>query len=157
AASASASTGAYSSVDGYWLPTGNPIIKGFIKIEAQYPYSTACNTWHDVTLEILSLGYVGRNIHPVPQSLDATNKTLNPDWPVTIAPLMQAPNNNALPFGPSSTSAYQWGPTLTNGAATYTGTAQGMCPDPHPNAVIRLERVRDNPSSIIAGGYQNTG
>ena len=32
-----------------------------------------------MTVEILSYGYVGRNIDPVPQSLDGTN--LNPQWP----------------------------------------------------------------------------
>jgi Tfp pilus assembly protein PilX len=151
-------SGAYTSTDGYWLPAGNPIIKGFIKIEAQYPYSTSCNTWHDVTLEILSLGYAGRNIHPVPQSLDGS--TLNPDWPATNGTTtMQAPNNQSLPFGPSSTSPYQNQTAIGSGSAgsLYTGPSMGACPDPHPNAVIRLERVRDNPSSIIALGYQAIG
>lgn len=149
-------TGAYTATDGYWLPNGFPIIKGFLKIEAQYPYSGACNTWHDVTLEVLSLGYVGRNIHPVPQSFDGT--TLNPDWPATNGTItMQAPNNQSLPFGPSTTQPYQNRATLTVGAALYTGPALGACPDPHPNAVIRLERVRDNPSSVITLGYTAAG
>lgn len=152
-AASNSPTGAYTPADGYWLPTGYPIIKGFIKIEAQYPYSTDCSTWHDVTLEILSLGYVGRNIHPVPQSLDGIN--LNPDWPGTTSSM--GASTNSLPNGPGTRSPYQNGTVLTSGAILYTGPAQGVCPDPHPNAVIRLERIRDNPSSIIALGYQATG
>jgi hypothetical protein len=31
------------------------------------------------------------------------------------------------------------------------------CKDPHPYAVIRLERIRDNPSSLWIGGYVNSG
>src|ERR1700730_14585426 len=79
---------AYNPTDGYWLPTPNvaqyaaasglPIIKGFIKIEVQTAYGNPCGTWKDVTLEVLSYGYVGKNINPVPQSLD--NQTINPQW-----------------------------------------------------------------------------
>ncbi len=60
---------------------GYPIIKGFIKIEEQTAYGNPCGTWKDVTLEILSYGYVGRNIDPVPQSLDGNN--MNPQWDAT--------------------------------------------------------------------------
>ena len=54
--------------DGYWLKTGQPIIPGFLKIEVQTGISmqnSPCGTWRDVTLAVLSLGYVGRNINPV--------------------------------------------------------------------------------------------
>jgi len=107
---------AYNTNDGYWqvgptgtatAPTyGTPIITGFIKIDAQTAYGSPCGTYKDVTQEILSLGYAGRNLNPV---------ALTP------------PQLPALPGG-------QIGPST--------------CPDPHPNAVIRLERIRDNPSNF---------
>lgn len=113
----------YSAADGYWLPYGYPIVKGFLKIEAQTSYASPCGTWRDVTLEILALGYVGRNINPQ-----------------------------------TGLTATQYGaPTATSGAplsgATLPGAqlAPSVCPDPHPNAVIRLERLRDNPSTWAAG------
>jgi Tfp pilus assembly protein PilX len=110
--------------DGYWFPNGRPLIQGYIKIEAQTTYGSPCGTWKDVTQEILSLGYAGRNQNPVVQSTDGKNVT--PQW---------------LWNGPLA-GAYTWLPALP-GAAINAST----CPDPHPNAVIRLEHVRDNPSS----------
>jgi Tfp pilus assembly protein PilV len=114
AASGAAGPG-YSTSDGYWQkgpnasavpPTnGAPIITGYIKIDAQSPYGVPCGGYTDVTKEILSLGYAGRNINPV-----------------AIAP----PTLPALPGAPIVPST---------------------CLDPHPNAIIRLERVRDNPSN----------
>ena len=91
-ASGASSTTAYTSTDGYWLPTTSqaalpgqtnffPIVKGFIKIEAQLaPYPAACSSadQQDVTVEVLALGYIGRNINPVTQSLDGV--TMNPGW-----------------------------------------------------------------------------
>jgi len=64
--------GAYNTLDGYWTPNQGPsgiaytwpVIKGFLKIEEQTAYGSPCGTWKDVTLEILSYGYVGRNINP---------------------------------------------------------------------------------------------
>jgi hypothetical protein len=109
---------AYNPADGYWQaganpaakpPTnGTPIITGYIKIDAQSPYGSPCGGYTDVTKEILSLGYAGRNIDPV-----------------SLAP----PTLPALPGAPIPPSA---------------------CLDPHPNAVIRLERVRDNPSNYTS-------
>jgi hypothetical protein len=106
---------AYNTNDGYWqvgptgtatAPTyGTPIITGFIKIDAQTAYGNPCGTYKDVTQEILSLGYAGRNLNPV-----ALTPPQLPALPGQIAP--------------------------------------STCPDPHPNAVIRLERVRDNPSNF---------
>jgi len=105
----------YNSNDGYWQvgPTGTaapptygtPIITGYIKIDAQKPFGNPCGSYTDVTTEILSLGYAGRNLNPV-----------------SLAP----PQLPGLPGGQIAPSA---------------------CLDPHPNAVIRLERVRDNPSN----------
>jgi hypothetical protein len=113
---------AYNSNDGYWQPglitipvasakPATPIITGYIKIDAGGPtYGSPCNPGRDVTLEILSLGYAGRNLNPV-----------------ALAP----PTLPGLP-----------------GAQV----APSTCLDPHPNAVIRLERVRDNPSTFAVNG-----
>jgi hypothetical protein len=96
----------YNSNDGYWQPTNTPIITGFIKIDAQTSYGSPCGTYTDVTKEILSLGYAGRNLNPF-----------------SLAP----PTLPGLP-----------------GALV----VPSVCLDPHPKAVIRLERVRDNPSNF---------
>src|SRR4029077_2628076 len=146
---------------GYWQPSGTPVITGYIKIDAQTAYGSPCGTWKDVTQEILSLGYAGRNINPVPQSLDGSN--LNPMWGNSLAyagkmDLGRAP---ALPALPSSLTpapqqlSYQNAPAMGVGAFTGPSTnpatpgySAGTCLDPHPNAVIRLERIRDNPSSV---------
>ena len=60
----------YIPADGYWLPNPGPglaypIVKGFLKIEAQTLYGNPCGNWRDVTVEILGLGYVGKNINPL--------------------------------------------------------------------------------------------
>lgn len=110
---------AYSSGDGYWLPNGYPIIKGFIKIEAQETgYGTPCGAWTDVTLEILSLGYVGGNLHPMG---GLSSSQYGVATSTAGAPLLALPTSGQI--GPNP------------------------CAAPHPNAVIRLERVRDNPST----------
>jgi hypothetical protein len=46
--------------------------------------------------------------------------------------------------------AYQNGPNFATTATTFTKALfnTATCRDPHPNAVIRLERIRDNPSSV---------
>ena len=148
----------YNAADGYWLPApsaappNNPnyaVIKGFIKIEAQiapYPASCSAGNQQDVTIEVLALGYVGRNLNPVPQSYNGI--TVTAQW---VQPTAATPH--PLPAGlPGFTLPYQNGPTITQAAtALYPNPSTnypGTCPDPHPNAVIRLERVRDNPSSI---------
>src|SRR5260370_4025471 len=111
----------YNTNDGYWQvgpnlgatrPSyGTPIITGFIKIDAQTSYGSPCGAYTDVTKEILSLGYAGRNLNPV-----------------ALAP-----------------------PTLPGLPGALVGLS--ACLDPHPKAVIRLERVRDNPSNFgIAAG-----
>jgi Tfp pilus assembly protein PilX len=194
--------GAYNSQDGYWLPNGYPVIKGFLKIEEQIGYGSPCGTWKDVTIEVLSYGYVGRNIDPVPQSLDGAK--MNPQWSTVgtatctsvtacaqMDPLKGAfvattnPNGGytvagnqltttawgyAIPKVPMTTApaplplAFQNGPTFTAGGATLYPTAvdalaapTNTCPDPHPWAIIRLERIRDNPSSLYVGGYVASG
>lgn len=150
--------------DGYWqtgIITGagakpaTPIITGFIKIDAQTAYGSPCGVWQDVTREILSLGYAGRNINPVPQSFDGN--ILSPNWSGTntVMDLGKAPALPTLqPIDPNTGGTVQMnsqnGPAFANGAANFTAALfnTGSCPDPHPNAVIRLERIRDNPSSV---------
>src|ERR1700674_146259 len=94
--------------DGYWqvgptgvvatAPTyGTPIITGFLKIDAGGPtFGTPCNPGRDVTLEILGLGYAGRNINPMPQSFDGN--ILNPNWGAP-ATQMQGTSVRVLPVG----------------------------------------------------------
>jgi hypothetical protein len=97
--------GAYAAANGngYRVPVGTPLADGFIKIERQ----TRGRVWSDVTVEILNLGFTGRNL----------------------------------------ASASTW-----NVAGATCATAGGA-DDPSPNAVIRLQRVRDNPSA----GFTNCG
>jgi len=165
-AASGASAASWSGNDGYILPNGYPIIKGFLKIEEQTAYGSPCGTWKDVTVEILSYGYVGRNIDPVPQSLDGA--TLNPQWTGTNSAMDagQAPAMTRVPMttGGSApiTLAYQNGPAMAAGTFTILDTPvaaapAGTCLDPHPNAVIRLERIRDNPSSLQQLGFVATG
>jgi Tfp pilus assembly protein PilX len=183
--------GAYNAADGYWLPNSFPIIKGYLKVEEQTGYGSPCGTWKDVTTEVLSYGYVGRNIDPVPQSLDGVN--LNPQWPVltnqmdpllgpwstpgntsgykinnnqlstTLGyPLPDVPMTSAAPpvpielgFQNSGTGSWSNGTTLMSSLSSIGSPSS--CLDPHPYAVIRLERIRDNPSSLYVGGYVNSG
>jgi Tfp pilus assembly protein PilX len=121
----------YNTADGYWLPTPNvaqystgsglPIVKGFIKIEVQTAYGNPCGTWKDVTLEVLSYGYAGRDINPWSGLSLGTGYGTN-------EPLLGLP-----------------------GAQVGPPTGASACQDVHPNAIIRLERVRDNPSNWGTG------
>jgi hypothetical protein len=144
--------------DGYWQPNGKPIITGYIKIDAQTAYGNPCGIWKDVTQEILSLGYAGKNINPVSQSLDGNN--LNPMWSGTNATMQlgKAPALPILPIGLNIASQQlspQNGTTMAAGnfagpstSPATAGYSVGSCLDPNPNAIIRLERIRDNPSSV---------
>jgi hypothetical protein len=171
---ASGATGgaAYNSNDGYWLPLSTPgqlpgqtnffpIVKGFIKIDIQNaPYPSACSSAdeNDVTLEVLGLGYIGRNINPTPQTLDG--QTMNPLWYYN-GTQMQSGNAPNMPFLPTVELGYQNSTaTLPGGTTSFFTTASVStlgtpltCPEPHPNAVVRLARIRDNPSSV----YYNSG
>jgi hypothetical protein len=146
-------TGNYTSADGYWQVTNTPIITGFIKIDVQTAYGSPCGTYKDVTQEVLSFGYAGRNINPVPQSLDGV--ILNPMWGNSAAYLanMALGKSPALSFLPSAEISGQNNAALGAGNFTAISTnaaPTGVCKDPHPNAIIRLERIRDNPSSVNA-------
>src|SRR5579883_734430 len=166
-AASALNTGAWTAADGYMQPNGAPIIKGFLKIEEQTAYGSPCGTWKDVTIEVLGYGYVGRNIDPVPQSLDGSN--LNPQWSGTTTAMQggAAPNITYVPMNGTTPVQlnYQNGatfPTTTSTTTKFTainkfGAATYNCPDPHPLAIIRLERIRDNPSSVpYASGTRKT-
>ena len=151
--------------DGYWQPgplkvapftAGTPILTGYIKIDAQTAYGSPCGIYQDVTQEILSLGYAGKNINPVPQSYDGA--TLAPNWGGTTAS-MQGANPGAPPLptlptvkptGGNVQMIYQNGTGFAKGTTTFIPALfnTATCWEPHPNAVIRLERIRDNPSSV---------
>ncbi len=87
-------------VAGVYKSTNQPLVGGWIKIEAQ----KNDGTYIDVTSEILNLGITGRSLVDRDISNPATT-----GW-------------NSIPSGPSDT-----------------------CWDPAPNAVIRVQRVRDVP------------
>ena len=91
--------GVYAAANGYGyrVPPGTPLADGFLKIERQ----TRDGAWSDVTVEILNLGFTGRNL--------------------------------------ANAGALEHGGHDVRGAAADD--------DPSPNAVIRLQRVRDNPSA----------
>jgi hypothetical protein len=96
--------------NGYWTAAGVASDPGFLKIEVQTNQGTPCGAWQDVTLEVLGLGYVGKNINPV---------GVVPDTSLPILPTAQMPAQNAA----------------------------GSCQEPSPNAIIRLQRIRDNPGN----------
>jgi hypothetical protein len=106
--------------DGYWQPNGLPIITGYIKIEIQTPPYNACN-FVDKTAEVLGFGYAGKNANP----------------------LVAGTGTPAVPFAPVLPLL----PTALVGSMT-NGVALGVpCPDVHKLAILRLERIRDNPSA----------
>ena len=115
--SGAASTNNYSSTTGYWAKQGYPTESGCIKIEVQ----DNSKNWTDVTAQILSRGYIGRNIYPV-YSSSITSPT--------------------LPSLPGS-QTYAQGPTSN---PNVTSVNPFTCNDPSPSAIIRLARLRDNPS-----------
>lgn len=127
---------AFPDLNGYWVPgplvaggTGAPIIKGFLKIEIQTNYTgIPCGAWRDVTLEVLAYGYAGRNLNPY----GALNGPTTTAYGVNVTPGFSAGGTNP--------------PLLALPAVQLVANPLG-CQDPHPNAIIRLERVRDNPST----------
>ena len=59
------SNSTYNATDGYWVQSGYPIESGCLKIDYQ---TTAGGAFTDVTWQILSLGFTGRNIEPLTNS-----------------------------------------------------------------------------------------
>ena len=133
----------YSATDGYWLKSsgtsnGNPYptITGCIKIE----YQTAGGAWVDYTQQILNLGFTGRDIAPPGTYTGSDGGTaityVNPG--VDQLPTLPAP---AVDF-PAQ------GPVVAGHAPAIIPAG---CTDPSPNAIIRIARVRDNPSYMTTG------
>jgi hypothetical protein len=120
ATSGAASASAYTATDGYWVTTGDRTITGCIKIE----YQDKTGVFHDVTTTILGLGVRGRNI--------------NPQTKAQLGAVSSATKLLSLP-------SYQTSNTSTSGASYIQGYS---CANPDANAVIRIERVRDNPSDF---------
>ncbi len=119
-----AESASYNANDGYWVKQYYPIITGCIKIDYQ---TTAGGAWTDVTPTILNLGYTGRDVNPQAKS-------------GFKAPPLQM----SLPTSQVGAS----GPTVASGLSPAALT----CTDPSPGAVIRLARVRDNPSWASSAG-----
>jgi len=90
----------------YRVPPGTPLQGGFLKIERQ----TREGVWSDVTVEMLNMGFTGRNLA---------------------------------------------GSATWNSAGTTCAT--NAADDPSPNAVIRLQRVRDNPLAGFGTCGQTAG
>ena len=111
----------------------DPLLGGFIKIEIQRQPTAGQGptegVWQDVTAEVLGLGISGRNLADANQALASRwNKV-----PDTAVP--------ALPFG-------NWPPVAGSG---------DICAEPHPNAIIRLQRVRDIPINLAPCGVDMNG
>jgi hypothetical protein len=124
--------------DGYWVTRWYPIITGCIKIDAQS--KTSPGTWTDVTAEILKLGWTGRNINP---QVGYNGVSLPPASP-WLEPSLSGEAAGVIAWGTIKQIAAS-GPTANS------GVLQVGCTDPSPNAVIRLSRIRDNPSNAAGG------
>jgi hypothetical protein len=127
---------AYGAADGYWVKQYYPTITGCIKIDYQ---TTAGGAWTDVTPAILNLGYTGRNIDP------QVNRNGVPQWNNP-----QTTNGGTTTVGaqPSLTTINANGTQVAASGPTGNGAVATVgCTDPSPNAVIRLARLRDNPSN----------
>ncbi|HEY6442577.1 MAG TPA: pilus assembly PilX N-terminal domain-containing protein, partial [Candidatus Acidoferrales bacterium] len=134
----------YSSLDGYWLKSSGtsngkpyPTILGCIKIE----YQNLAGAWTDVTTTILNMGFTGRDIAPTGAGYKGSDGSTVITY---VDPL--APNANVkLPTLPTG-SAVGFPAQGPSPAGTAPATIPANCTDPSPSAIIRLARVRDNPS-----------
>jgi hypothetical protein len=140
--SGAASNTAFTSTDGYWLKNAAttkpyPTILGCIKIE----YQTTAGAWVDYTQQILNLGFTGRDIAP-------TGAYTGSDGSTSIT--YTNPGTDKLPTLPTASTVGfpAQGPSP---AGTAPATIPAGCTDPSPNAIIRLARVRDNPSYMTSG------
>ena len=85
-------------------------------------YQNPGGAWADITQAILNMGFTGRNINPLGAYVPSTT------LPGLGGNVAQGPTTN---------------PNVTS---------QIGCLDPSPHAIIRLERLRDNPSTSSPGG-----
>jgi len=107
----------------YRDPHNYPLIGGYIKIDLQ----KNDGTWIDVTNEILALGISGRNLADADFSLTTSG----------VPPLSQRWNKVPASWPASPPPAAGVG---------------DVCAEPHKDAVIRLQRVRDIPQSLAPCG-----
>ena len=126
----------FTGVGNFSADSGFPLIKGFLKIEVQTAYGSPCGTWKDVTVEVLAYGYAGRNIN----TYGGLAAAVNDAYPASTVVTSQV--------NPGFSATGQNPPLL---ALPTAQLLPSTCQDVHPNAIIRLERVRDNPSSWSAG------
>ncbi len=118
---------AYNAADGYWIANSQATISGCLKIE----YQDTGGAFHDITSAILALGYRGAN--------------LNPQSKAQLAAVSSG--TQLLPLPTFKTTAID---SATMGA---NYLAPSPCLNPDAGAIIRIERLRDNPSSE----YPTTG
>jgi hypothetical protein len=131
-----------TNLDGYWIQYEHPIITGCLKIDMQ----TATNTWTDVTWDVLAYGYTGRNIDPqIGGNLVPAFSAAAPPWQPSLATLTA---NGVTQHGGGKTPTQVAGSGPTQNAAVETVG----CTDPSPSAIIRLARLRDNPSTASGTG-----
>jgi hypothetical protein len=122
----------YAAASGVYSSTNGYWMKQYYPIitgciKIDYQSKATPGTWVDVTGEILNLGYTGRNINPQGSS--------------TAPP--------ALASLPSSQQ-------IASGPTAHSGVSTVGCADPSANALIRLARVRDNPSFWSSGNHCGT-
>lgn len=89
-------------------------------------YQNPGGAWFDVTQQVLNLGFTGRNINPLAASITS------PTLPGLAGNVAQGPTTN-----PNVVSKIP-------------------CLDPSPNAIIRIARLRDNPSTWPANANCGT-
>lgn len=114
----------YWAPGGAWTPAGTPLVDGFIKIEIQ----RTNGVWVDVTSDILALGYTGRRLSHLSPGTDTTSA-----------------------LGPLSSSSYYYN-DLVFGVPNNSGTTPTCATEPNPDAVIRLQRVRDDHNPLYDCG-----
>lgn len=120
------SGGTYSPSNGYWVANGDRTISGCLKIE----YQDTGGNFHDITTTIVGFGLRGRNIYP--QTASVLNANVPPQLPPLTA-MVPIANIDQSNMGGGFVQGYS-------------------CPNPDPGAIIRIERVRDNPSDIYPVG-----
>jgi hypothetical protein len=120
---ANPAAGTYAPQTGAWQVANQPLITGFIKIEMQRQDFT----WVDVTNEILQRGYTGMRL---------SNSSPANNWVTGLA-------YNAAGYYLNDTV---W--STAPAAALPAG-----CAEPHPDAIIRIQRIRDDhaPNSTTCG------
>jgi hypothetical protein len=132
--SSGAQTASYSQTDGYWIIAHKPILTGFILVNIH----TTAGACQDVTWEILNLGFIGRNLNPLAKANLKTTGTC------VSGVILQ-----------NCVKTLQ-GMALASATGGPTALAASTCADPSANAVIRLARLRDNPTSAylpsVVGG-----